>query len=111
MLYTIPILVRVRVRVTRGGGEGERAGWLFPRQGGTLGLGRSGPNLKPGTAGVCCMSGLRNGLNTTHKQESTLGIGRSGPNLKPGTVGVCCMTGLRNGLNTTHTLQQESTLG
>jgi len=34
------------------------------------GLGRLGPNLKPGTVCVCCMKGLRKGMNTTQHPPS-----------------------------------------
>jgi len=33
-------------------------------------LGSSGPNLKPGTLCVCCMNGLRRGMNTTQHPPS-----------------------------------------
>jgi len=35
-----------------------------------LGVGRSGPNLKPGTVCVCGMSGLRRGIHTTQHPPS-----------------------------------------
>ena len=40
-------------------------------------LGRSGPNLKPGTVCVCGMSGLRKGMNTAQHSPS--------PGSRPGT--------------------------
>jgi len=48
----------------KAGVEGE-GGWLSPDE-----LGRSDPNLKPGTVCVCGMSGLRNGENTTQHPPS-----------------------------------------
>ena len=39
---------------------------------GGMGLGRSGPNLKPGTVRVCGMRGLRTGMHTTQHPPSPI---------------------------------------